>query len=237
MVFFHRAKYRQGAGMEELGIWRIAVDGTGLQQIMARPAEPALGLVLSGITPDGRGLVWGRSGLEGASVEILDLATGAQRALPCCLAHVEAWRFGRPRALVTRHGGNPPDSSLVLWDDLDPANETVLFGPNKMVTGAAWEPEGKHLVAAIGTSYMGQSLSILDTSGQVVSTLPGTTAAFRPRWEAPGIMYEHWEERTTTKGRFYEPREIRMISPSRGTPVTLFRSDHGPRLGPVVIPG
>lgn len=236
-VFFHAVRYRQGAGGEDFGLWRIRADGSALAQVM-RPVENALGLHLHGVTPDGRGLVWGRMGLEGASVEILDLATGAQRSLGCCLAYPASWRTARPRALIVRHTGQPGDWRLVLWDDLAPSSERVLVGPTTVI-GADWDPREERVVAAVApagsVTFGDQQLVIMDATGRITGALTGTSGATRPLWEPEGIVYEQWTERTPgAKPPDTRPAEIRAIDPAGGTPAVLYRSPGTVRLIAVV---
>jgi hypothetical protein len=240
-VFFHRARYRQGAGNEDLGIWRIKPDGTGLALVMAPPANAQMGLVLHGLTPDGGGLVWGRVGMHvingqldhmTTSVEILDLATGAQRLLGCCHASIASWRATRPRALVIGDHAGLGQMILVLWDDIA-LSERTLLGPGR-IGGADWDTQGERIVVASGSG-----LSIIDASGRTVTTLPGTEGAAGPRWDSAGIIYDHWVERPPTDPNASVSRaigEIRAIDPEGGPPATLFTSDRFVHLAAIVRP-
>lgn len=239
-VFFHRIRYRQGAANEDLGMWRIKVDGTGLALLMAPPANAPMGVMIHGVTPDGRGLVWGRVGMnivngqsEGmtTSVEILDLTTRAQRSLRCCTGGVASWRAARPRALVIADGERFAQRRLMLWDDAA-LTERALLGPQWM-HGADWDPQGQRIVVASGDG-LDQPLSIIDVDGRTVATLPSTEGATRPRWDAAGIVYDQWVRRPT------DPKptlgEIRVVDPNGGPPATLFTSDHFVHLAAIVRP-
>jgi hypothetical protein len=240
-VFFHRARYRQGAGNEDLGIWRIKPDGTGLALVRAPPANAQMGLVLHGLTPDGGGLVWGRVGMHvingqsdhmTTSVEILDLATAAQRLLGCCHAGIASWRATRPRALVIGDHAGLGQMILVLWDDIA-LSERTLLGPGR-IGGADWDTQGERIVVASGSG-----LSIIDASGRTVTTLPGTEGAAGPRWDSAGIIYDHWVERPPTDPNASVSRaigEIRAIDPEGGPPATLFTSDRFVHLAAIVRP-
>jgi hypothetical protein len=244
-VFFHRARYRQGAGNEDLGIWRIKPDGTRLALVMAPPANAQMGLVLHGLTPDGGGLVWGRVGMHvingqsdhmTTSVEILDLATGAQRLLGCCHASIASWRGTRPRALVIGDHAGLGQMILVLWDDIA-LSERTLLGPG-WIGGADWDPQGERIVVASG-SALTSPLSILDTSGRTVRTLPATEGAAGPRWDSAGIIYDQWVQRPPIDPNASVSRaigEIRAIDPNGGPPATLFTSDHFVHLVAIVRP-
>ena len=241
-VFFHRAHYRQGAGNEDLGMWRIKPDGTGLALVMAPPANAPMGTVLHGVTPDGGGLVWGRVGMHvvngqldhmTTSVEILDLATGAQRLLGCCPASIASWRATRPRALLIGDTGGLSQSSLVLWDDVA-LSERVLLGPG-WIGGADWDPQGERIVVASGSAMTKQPLSIIDASGRTVTTLPATEGAGGPRWDSAGIVYDHWVQRPSTDPNAFLG-EIRAIDPNGGPPATLFSSDRFVHLAAIVRP-
>jgi hypothetical protein len=235
-VFFVRARYAQGVGSSDLGIWRIGTDGTGLAQVRP-PAAGMLGTHLHGVTPDGRGLVWGRQGLEGATVVVLDRSTRAERELGCCLARIEAWRDERPRALVTRHGGDVSSASLILWDDLAPSSERLLYGPNAIVWGADWDPRSEGVVAAVGAEFGKQQLVIFNQAGIALETLSQTIGAARPRWEPEGIVYEQWLPRDSGARRLVtEPREIRVIDSGGGDPQTLLSGRGSVRLVAVVRP-
>jgi hypothetical protein len=245
-VFFHRARYRQGAGTEDLGMWRIKPDGTGLALVMAPPANAPMGSVLHGVTPDGGGLVWGRVGMHvvngqldhmTTSVEILDLATGAQRSLGCCHAGIASWRGTRPRALVIGDDAGLSQKILVLWDDIA-LSERRLLGPG-WIGGADWDPQSERIVVASGSAMTKQPLSIIDASGRTVTTLPATEGAAGPRWDSAGIVYDQWVQRPPTDPNASVSRaigEIRAIDPNGGPPATLFTSDHFVHLVAIVRP-
>ncbi|HET6701269.1 MAG TPA: hypothetical protein VFH14_05675 [Gemmatimonadaceae bacterium] len=242
-VFFHRARYRQGAGTEDLGMWRIKPDGTGLALVMAPPANAPMGSVLHGVTPDGGGLVWGRVGMHvvngqlnhmSTSVEILDLATGAQRSLGCCHARVASWRATRPRALVIGDHAGLGQMVLVLWDDIA-LRERTLLGPGE-IGGADWDPQGERIVVASVSAMTKQLLSIVDASGRTVTTLPGTEGAAGPRWDSAGIIYDHWAHGPPGDPNAFVLREIRAIDPNGGPPATLFTSDRFVHLAAIVRP-
>lgn len=221
-VYFARSVHSGGGAPTDDGIWRVRSDGSGLAQV--RAGGGGLGTQLHGITPDGLGLVWGRLALEGANVLVLDLAGGVERALPCCLARVEAWRSKRPRALLTRHGGDPASSSLVLWDDLAPSSERVLVARNATVAGADWDPGLERLVAAVGPASGPQRLAILDAEGRVLREVPGTEGAARPIWEPEGIAYVQWLPYEVAPGKeILEPREVRFVDPNGATIRPSFR--------------
>ena len=241
-VFFHRARFRQGAGTEDLGMWRIKPDGTGLALVMAPPANAPMGSVLHGVTPDGRGLVWGRVGMHvvngqldhmTTSVDILDLATGAQRSLGCCHAGIASWRATHPRALVIGDHAGLGQMILVLWDDIA-LSERTLLGPG-WIGGADWDPLGERIVVASG-SALTSPLSIIDTSGRTVRTLPATEGAAGPRWDPAGIVYDHWAKGPPGDSNPFVLREIRAIDPNGGPPTTLFASDRSVHLAAIVRP-
>lgn len=234
-VFFRRVRYRQGAGTEELGLWRIKADGTGLALVMAPPANAPMGLMLHRVTPDGRGLVWGRVGMHvvngqsggmTTTVEVLDLTTGAQRSIGCCTASIASWRATRPRALLRVDTGDVGQSRLVLWDDIA-LSERTLLGPGR-IGGADWDTQGERIVVASGSG-----LSIIDTSGRTLTTLPGTEGAAGPRWDSAGIVYDHWVQRPPADRN---AREIRAIDPNGGPLATLFASDRSVHLAAIVRP-
>jgi dipeptidyl aminopeptidase/acylaminoacyl peptidase len=242
-VFFHRVRYRQGSGNEDLGMWRIKPDGTGLALVMAPPANAPMGSVLHGVTPDGGGLVWGRVGMHvvngqldhmTTSVEILDLATGAQRSLGCCPASVASWRATRPRALLIGDTGQLSQSSLVLWDDVA-LSERTLLGPGG-IGGADWDPQGERIVVASGSATTKRPLSIIDASGRTVRTLPATEGAGGPRWDSAGIVYDQWVYRPSADTNTLLASEIRAIDPNAGPPATLFTSDRAVHLAAIVRP-
>jgi hypothetical protein len=238
-VFFHRARYRQGSGNEELGIWRIKSDGTGLALVMPPPANAPMGLVLHGVTPDGGGLVWGRVGMHvingqldhmTTSVEILDLATGAQRSLGCCHAGTASWRAARPRALVIGDHAGLGQMILVLWNDIA-LSERTLLGPGR-IGGADWDPQGERIVVASSSAMATSVLSIMDSNGRTLATLPGTEGAAGPRWDSSGIVYDQWVQGPPSA----RIGEIRAIDPNGGPPAALFTSDRFVHLVAIVRP-
>lgn len=64
-IFFARSRVTPGGPPESLGIWRVLSDGTGEEQVMAPVRDVGLGITLRAVTPDGRGLVWGKTRTRG----------------------------------------------------------------------------------------------------------------------------------------------------------------------------
>lgn len=176
---------------KSLGMFQIGADGSGLRQI--REAE-GFGGTPEGLTPDGGGLVWSRI-QAGGSVEILDLASGANRVIENN-ASLSSWRTRQPRALV-RVGGccaGRPGGDLVLWDDVAMTSRVVAArgAPGGAAWGGgAWDPAGTRIVAVkfdITSPYEG-SLVVIDTAGSVPQVLPDTQGAGHVLWLSEGIVF------------------------------------------------
>jgi dipeptidyl aminopeptidase/acylaminoacyl peptidase len=174
-------------------MWEIRADGTGRRQIYG-PAE-RFGQPLF-VTPDGRGLVWSR-GQAGGSTDVLDIASGGNRAFPGGGGATQraGWRTQRPRALVLTGTccAGIPRGELSLWDDVD-VGVTTLVGPRAAdelgVSTAVWDPDGKRIaVTAVhpgtGGSFM-SSIVILD--GRQRTPLSGTDDLIVFDWVREGLI-------------------------------------------------
>lgn len=184
-IYFVRMRLMPGGSPLDLGIWRIAPDGSGEQRVTPPVADPGLGVTLRGITPDGAGLLWGRLGLEGSSLEIYDLRSATSRAFGCCLARALSFRSERPRALVLRHTGTT--SELVLWDDLAPRIVRTIAGQDARVEGASWSPDGRALVAAMVFDGVGGLVRMREDGTAPVSVI--AAPASDPLWIGDSIVY------------------------------------------------
>ena len=205
----------------DLGILRIAVDGTGRTVIHGADANGGLPRSL---TPDGRGLAWSRT-RAGGSVDVVDLATGADRAFdPSAAGSAASWRAARPRVLVI--SGNCcagyPGGALHLWDDIA-STETVLLGPTvgpRLAVGAAdWEPTGDRIAVVVYDRVNApniSSIAILDPRSGARQAVAGTEGAVQVRWLPSGIVYN-----TSTFGG---PNDLILIAPDGTSRTTLYHS-------------
>jgi hypothetical protein len=216
-VYFGRwRKSAAGDLGEDLGIFRVRPDGSDLRNVVAgqRPGQlPPLISVPRMVTKQNI-LIWGRA-YEGASVEILDLATGRQRSYGG-VADVAAWRDTQPRALI-QGCTNTGCRGLVLWNDETGAKQQVL-GDDVQVQGADFAASGGRIVVARRSSEWG--LDVID--GTSVARIAGSANAQWPRWVEAGIAYV-WGP--TDNGIGVIGSEVRMVAAAGGAaPRTLYRS-------------
>jgi hypothetical protein len=202
---------------EDLGIFRVRPDGSDLRNLVAgQPAGqgPPLVSVTRMVTKQNI-LIWGRA-YEGASVEILDLASGRKRTYDGGVADVTAWRDTQPRALI-QGCSNTGCRGLVLWNDETGAKQEVL-NQDTQVQGADYAPTGGRIVVARRTAEWG--LDVID--GTSVARIAGSTNAQWPRWVDGGIAYL-WGP--TDNGIGVIASEVRAVAPSGGAaPRTLYRA-------------
>lgn len=216
-LYFGRFKTPQGAFGQDLGLFRVRADGSGLEKVLGPEpagAGPPTTSVLRMVTADGV-LVWGRA-YEGASVETFDLATGRKRTYDDGVADVVAWRSTQPRALI-QHCNYIDCRGLVEWNDETGAKRDVLPA-SAVVGGADREPAGSTIVVARRTDTWG--LDLID--GGVVARIPGTTNAQWPRWLSQGIAYL-WGPAAGGFGAFPLP-DLRIVAATGGASRTLYRA-------------
>lgn len=217
-VYFGRWKMSAAGDFgEDLGIFRVRSDGSDLRNVVAgQPTgqSPPLVSVPRMVTKQNI-LIWGRA-YEGASVEVLDLATSRQRTYDGGVADVAAWRDTQPRALI-QHCTNTGCRGLVLWNDETGAKQQVLSN-DAQVDGADYAPSGGRIVVAQRTTEWG--LDVID--GTSVARVAGTTNAQWPRWLDAGIAYL-WGP--TDNGIGVIASEVRIVAATGGgAPRTLYRS-------------
>ena len=199
---------------EDLGIFRVRSDGSDLRNVVTGqpPGQsPPLVSVPRSVTKQNI-LIWGRA-YEGASVEVLDLATGRQRSYGG-VADVAAWRDTQPRALI-QGCTNTGCRGLVLWNER--RSETASPGEDLQVRGRLRRTGGR-IVVARRTAEWG--LDVID--GTSVARIAGSTNAQWPRWVDGGIAYL-WGP--TDNGIGVIASEVRMVAATGGAaPRTLYRS-------------
>jgi len=216
VVYYTRTSFD---GAADLGIYRIRIDGSNLTQLRAPSSDGSI--QVTGLTPDGVGLVISRSGLGGI-VDILDLNTRLIRsygtpgtsARPTGL--VESWRPQRPRALVGIGGPAGGLTEVTLWDDLAPAASPAPVASQTLVFGADWDPTATRVVLAMSANSNARpQLVTMDPSGQNRTTLSGTDGASSPYWLRAGIVYLY-------ATAFARPTEVRLAQPTgTAAPKTL----------------
>jgi WD40 repeat protein len=176
---------------DDLGIFRVSASGGTPSRIRA---PEGFGGRLEGLTPDGRGLVWGRN-QAGSSTEVFDLASGRDRSYPEGNSSGVRWRSQQPRALLVVGRccvGNR--GTLVVWDDLT-GEQRKIYGseltPQEAVGSADWEPDGTRIVVSVfdTTTNSTMALVTMDEFGRARSPLPGTEGAVDVRWLDSGIVY------------------------------------------------
>ena len=217
-LYFGRVKTSPGGAFgEDLGIFRVRADGSGLEKVVdaAPPGQlPPLISIPRAVTADNV-LVWGRA-YEGATIEIRDLATGRQRTYDGGVADLCAWRSTQPRALL-QHCSNTGCRGLVEWND-ETGGKRQLLSNDVAVFGADRDPTGSRVVVARRTSAWG--LDLID--GTAISRISGSANAQWPRWLGAGIAYL-WGPNEGGIG--VSPlSELRLIPPAGGTPRTLYRA-------------
>lgn len=216
-LYFGQMKTNPGSFGEDLGIFRVRADGTGLERIVDPVATGQLPPLISipRAAPTNDILVWGRA-YEGASLEVRDLTTGRQRTYEGNVADLSAWRATQPRGLV-QHCSNTGCRGLVEWNDETGAKRQIL-ADDVQVHGADRDAAGTRIVTARRTDAWG--LDIID--GSTPTRIQGTANAQWPRWLSSGIAYL-WGPSEGGIGVVPLP-ELRIISPAGGTPRTLYRA-------------
>jgi hypothetical protein len=219
-LYFGRVKPVVGGSAEDLGIFRVRADGSGLQKIVDGQSprqSPPFFSVPRRVTPENV-LIWGRA-YEGASIEVLDLASGRRRTYESGFGGVGdllAWRSTQPRALI-QHCLIGGCRGLVEWNDETGATRRV-FSDDVEVRGADRDPSGARIVVARRSADWG--LDLVD--GASVARIPGTGNAQWPRWLDTGIAYL-WGAQD--QGMGVTPlTELRIIAPTGGTPRVLYRA-------------
>jgi hypothetical protein len=217
-VYFGRWKMNAAGDLgEDLGIFRVRGDGSDLGNVVpGQPAgqSPPLVSVPRMVTKENI-LIWGRA-YEGASVEVLDLATGRKRTYDGGVADVTAWRATQPRALI-QHCTNTGCRGLVLWNDETGAKQQIL-SQDAQVQGADDAPTGGRIVVAQRTTEWG--LDVID--GTSVARIAGSANAQWPRWLDAGIAYL-WGP--TDNGIGVIASEVRIVAATGGgAPRTLYKS-------------
>ena len=205
----------------DLGILRIAADGTGRTRIHGPDGNGGLPRSL---TPDGRGLVWSRT-RAGGSVDVLDLATGADRAFdPSAAASISSWRTTQPRGLVISANccAGFAGGALNLWDDVAGTSTVLLSpitGPRLAVGSADWDPTGTRIAAVVYDRVNApeiSSIAILDPGTGGRQAIAGTAGAAFVRWLPSGIVYN-----TSTAGG---PNDLILVPPDGSGKTTLYHS-------------
>jgi hypothetical protein len=202
---------------EDLGIFRVRPDGSDLRNLIAgQPAgQGPPQISIARMVTKQNILIWGRA-YEGASVEVLELATGRKRTYDGGVADVTAWRDDQPRALI-EGCSNTGCRGLVLWNDETGAKQQVLSN-DVTVQGADHAPSGGRIVVARLTT--GWGLDVID--GTSVARIPGSTNAQWPRWIDDNIAYL-WGPADNAIGIIVT--EVRAIAATGGgAPRTLYRS-------------
>jgi hypothetical protein len=217
LLYFGQLRPTVSGPAEDLGIFRVRPDGSGLEKIVEpQPGgqSPPFISIPRRVTPENI-LVWGRA-YEGATLEVLDLASRRQRSYQGGVGDLTAWRTTQPRALI-QHCSNTGCRGLVEWDDETGATRRVL-ADDVQVWGADREPGGTRIVVARRTADWG--LDLVD--GAVVTRIGGTSNAQWPRWVSAGIAYL-WG--ASEAGIGISPlTELRIVPPTGGTPRVLYRS-------------
>ncbi|MGH2492562.1 MAG: hypothetical protein ACRDF9_13775, partial [Candidatus Limnocylindria bacterium] len=217
-LYFGRIKTNPGAAFgEDLGVFRVRADASGLEKVLGPepPGQlPPLISIARAVTVDNV-LVWGRA-YEGATLEIRDLATGRQRTYDGGVAELSAWRSTQPRALI-QHCSNTGCRGLVEWNDETGAKQELLSNDVE-VRGADRDPTGSRIVVARHADAWG--LDLIDRGA--ITRIPGTANAQWPRWLGAGIAYL-WGP--VDVGIGISPlSELRIIPPAGGTAKTLYRA-------------
>lgn len=216
-LYFGQMKTNPGSFGEDLGIFRVRADGTGLEKIVdpVPPGQlPPLVSVPRAVPADNL-LVWGRA-YEGATIEVRDLVTGRQRSYDGGVADLSVWRSTQPRALI-QHCSNTGCRGLVEWNDETGAKRQIL-ADDVQVQGADRDPAGTRIVTARRTDAWG--LDLID--GTAISRIPGSANAQWPRWLSTGVAYV-WGPSEGGIGVSPLP-ELRILAPVGGTPRTLYRA-------------
>lgn len=216
-VYFGRWRKNAASDLgEDLGVFRVRPDGSGLAKVVGgQPAgQMPPSVSIPRIVTKQNILVWARA-YEGGSVEVLDLGTGRQRTYDGGVADVAAWRDTQPRALI-QHCSNTGCRGLVLWNDETGAKQQLL-NDDVQVNGADYASSGGRIVVARRTTEW--SLDVID--GTTTARIPGTSNAQWPRWVESGIAYL-WGP--TDNGIGVIATEIRTIAAAGGSPRTLYRT-------------
>jgi hypothetical protein len=220
-LLYYAAQSYGPAGITDHGIFRIRSDGSEKTRVRAPEQN---GAALRELTPDGRGLVWGRI-REGGAVEVFDLVSGQNRSFDeTTTASVLSWRRAQPRALVMVGGccAGRPGGSLALWDDVL-GSTSMLLGvqstPPLDVTAASWEPGGQRFAATIvlrTSNSFDTSMFIYDAAGRQLLPVADTERAQQVLWLPMGIVFTRV---TSASGSF----EILLVQAAGGLPVSLYR--------------
>jgi hypothetical protein len=217
-VYFGRfRKSTAGDVGEDLGVFRVRPDGSGLAKVAGGqpPGQMPPSISVPRIVTKQNILVWARA-YEGGSVEVLDLATGRQRTYDGGVADVAAWRDTQPRALI-QHCTNTGCRALVLWNDETGAKQQLL-NDDVQVQGADFAPTGGRIIVARRSTDWG--LDLID--GSSVMRVAGSTNAQWPRWLDGGIAYL-WGP--TDNGIGVIASEVRIVAATGGAaPRTLYRA-------------
>lgn len=218
-VYFGRfRKSTAGDVGEDLGVFRVRPDGSGLAKVAGGqpPGQMPPSISVPRIVTKQNILVWARA-YEGGSVEVLDLGTGRQRTYEGGVADVAAWRDAQARALV-QHCSNTGCRGLVLWNDETGAKQQLLID-DVQVHGADFAPTGSRIVVARRSTEWG--LDLID--GSSVARIAQSTNAQWPRWVDAGSIAYLWGP--TDNGIGVIASEVRTIAAGGGAaPRTLYRA-------------
>jgi hypothetical protein len=236
---FYGASKATATSFTDVGIFRIAADGTGRAWVHGPDGNGGLP---EHLTPDGRGLVWSRIA-EGGSVDVLDLAAGTNRTFdPSSATSDASWRAARPRGLVLTGVccAGPPGGggTLHLWDDVA-GTASVLLGPKSVppvaVDAADWDPSGTRIATVVydranGVFPTTGSVAILDPLTGARQAVPGTDGAVQVRWLSSGIVYK-----TSTFGG---PNDLILVAPDGSAKASLYHSTgtYPFRIAQVIVP-
>lgn len=210
-------------GSTDMGVYRVRPDGTNLTQLRAPSSDGPI--AVTGLTPDGLGLVLSRAIVSGY-IDILDLNTRQLRSFqtPATLngeragATVDSWRPQRPRALVS-FGGPAGGAQLFLWDDLASPVSSPKPIVQGSVNGADWDPTATRIVVSLSLPNGSARLVTMDASGQGQTPLEGTDGASSPYWLRAGIVYLFASTTAPTSAG-----EVRLAQPAgTSAPKTLYR--------------
>lgn len=170
----------------EGAVHRVQADGTG-DVVIAKLDRAG---DLRGLTPDGGRLIWSR-GQAGGSVDVLDLATGADRDL-VDNANVASMRAQQPRLLLSVGGccAGPGGGALVLWDDLAVTSREIAPVGRYAYGAAAWDPTGTRIAAVRMDAQAGfaTDLVTIDPATGASVVVPDTHDALFVLWIDEGML-------------------------------------------------
>ena len=158
------------------GIWAVHPDGTGLRELSARPAVNTGDSMVLAVSPDGTRVSYTDGNSDISRVQILDIATCADIALPDPTGYMH--QFGPAvyspdgRTIANQRDDGDGTHQLVVAPS-DGSGTGTPIGPRPAGSAGdiiyAWTPDGSAIIAAYDADQTARLLPVDGSTSTVLS--------------------------------------------------------------------